>query len=249
MTRKRKISGKSSRHARQRHRHREAESAVGQVRGHPEGRRPLEIRASRTRRKRRLRRSARPRAEIQHLHQHQAKTSPTGSMPITASKSFISPLLEAYSNPGEKQDEFKARVTQTAREKRDAAIEELREKTAKGDQIPRSQGRQSRAQGRNAKAQASSATLSTVVSDRQQHPGCVLRPQSGPASSKGKHHQQRQPRHAKESLGGRKPPKPSSKPSRPTWPNSNSRLADDTQKIRDQYDPAALTLEPSSSRP
>jgi len=42
-----------------------------------------------------------------------------------------SPLLEAYSNPGETLDQFKARVTQTARELRDKAIEDLRAKVAK----------------------------------------------------------------------------------------------------------------------
>jgi hypothetical protein len=36
----------------------------------------------------------------------------------------FSPLLEAYSNPGEAVDAFKARIAQTAREKRDAAIQE-----------------------------------------------------------------------------------------------------------------------------
>jgi hypothetical protein len=39
------------------------------------------------------------------------------------------------------------------------------------------------------------------------------------------------------------PPKANSNPSSPRWPTLEKQLADDTQKIRDQYDPAVLVLE------
>lgn len=76
----------------------------------------------------------------------------------------FSPLLEAYSNPGEKVDEFKARITQTARELRDKAIEELRAKAAKtlkslGDKQAKAQLKVD-----TQKQQASSAKLSAAVS-------------------------------------------------------------------------------------
>ena len=77
---------------------------------------------------------------------------------------FHSPLLDAYSNPGERQDEFQARVMQTAREQRDAAIEELRAKAAKAMQTLESKAVKATAKVETQKAQASSATMSTVVS-------------------------------------------------------------------------------------
>lgn len=77
---------------------------------------------------------------------------------------FHSPLLDAYSNPGERQDEFQARVMHTAREQRDAAIEELRAKAAKAMQTLESKAVKATAKVETQKAQASSATMSTVVS-------------------------------------------------------------------------------------
>jgi hypothetical protein len=76
----------------------------------------------------------------------------------------FSPLLEAYSNPGEKVDEFKARITQTARELRDKAIEELRAKAAKT--LKSLDDKQAKAQLKvdTQKQQASSAKLSAAVS-------------------------------------------------------------------------------------
>jgi hypothetical protein len=75
----------------------------------------------------------------------------------------FSPLLEAFSNPGEKVDEFKARITQTARELRDQAVEELREKTAKS--LKSIEAKQTKAATKvdAQKAQASSAKLATAV--------------------------------------------------------------------------------------
>lgn len=76
----------------------------------------------------------------------------------------FSPLLKTGSNPGEKLDEFRARVAHTARELRDQAIEELRAKTAKS--LKTLQDREMRAQIKvdAQKSQATSAKLSTAVS-------------------------------------------------------------------------------------
>jgi len=75
-----------------------------------------------------------------------------------------SPLLEAYSNPGEKVDEFKARITQTARELRDKAIEELRAKAAKTVKSLEDKATKAQLKVDTQKQQASSAKLSAAVS-------------------------------------------------------------------------------------
>ncbi len=73
------------------------------------------------------------------------------------------PLLGAYSNVGESQADFRVRVTQTARELRDKAVEELRAKL--GKQAKSIQDDLERAIGKlqSQKAASSSATLSTVA--------------------------------------------------------------------------------------
>jgi hypothetical protein len=75
--------------------------------------------------------------------------------------------------------------------------------------------------------------------DRQQPPGRVHGPQI--QHPQNQHHQQRQPRHARV-LGG-EGRRSRARTVKADMAELESRLADETQKIRDQYDPAALTLE------
>jgi hypothetical protein len=74
-----------------------------------------------------------------------------------------SPLLDAYSNPGEPLDKFKARIAQTAREQRDAAIEELRAKSGKALKSLQEKITKIYDKMEAEKAQASSAKLKTVM--------------------------------------------------------------------------------------
>lgn len=158
---------------------------------------------------------------------------------------FYSPLLEAYSNPGEKQDEFKARVTQTAREQRDAAIEELRAKAAKATQSLEAKAVKASAKVETQKAQASSATMSTVVSVGSSILGALLGRKSGIGAAasliKGSTvtsatRVMKERREAAAAEG-------ELEALQAEMAELEKQLADDTQKIRDQYDPAALTLE------
>ncbi len=74
-----------------------------------------------------------------------------------------SPLLDAYSNFGESVADFRIRVTQTARELRDKAVEELRADMAK--QVETLKNRYNKAMQKvdTQKSQASSAKLSTIM--------------------------------------------------------------------------------------
>lgn len=158
---------------------------------------------------------------------------------------YFSPLLESYSNPGEKQDEFKARVTQSAREQRDAAIEELRAKTAKATQSLEAKAVKANAKVETQKAQASSATMSTVVSIGSSILGAFLGRKSGigaaaslikgsTVNSAGRAMRERREAAAAEG---------ELEAIQAEVAELEKQLADDTQKIRDQYDPATLTLE------
>ncbi|MFM2168661.1 MAG: hypothetical protein RIS79_3032 [Verrucomicrobiota bacterium] len=158
---------------------------------------------------------------------------------------FYSPLLEAYSNPGEKQDEFKARITQAAREQRDAAIEELRAKAAKATRSLEARVVKASAKFETQKAQASSATMSTLVSVGGSILGALFGRKSGLGAAasliKGSTvnsatrvmKERREAAAAEDELEA----------VQAEIAELEKQLTEDTQKIRDQYDPAALTHE------
>lgn len=156
-----------------------------------------------------------------------------------------SPLLEAYSNPGEKVDEFKARIAQTARELRDKAIEELREKTAKALKSIEDKASKAQAKVETQKAQASSAKLSAAVSIGTSILGAFLGRKSGlgAVSSLMKGSTvttaSRVMREGQEAAAA----EAELKSLEQDIADLNKTLEDETQKIRDQYDPATLALE------
>lgn len=158
---------------------------------------------------------------------------------------FFSPLLEAFSNPGEKVDEFKARVTQTARELRDQAVEELREKTAKAVKALEAKAVKAEAKVETQKAQASSATLSGLMTIGTSILGAVFGRKSGLSAAtsvlKGSTvnsatRVMRERREAAAAAG-------ELQALQEEVTELEKQLADETQKIRDQYDPATLVLE------
>ena len=152
---------------------------------------------------------------------------------------FFSPLLEVYSNPGEKQDEFKVRITQTTREQRDAAIEELRTKTAKSMKSLQDKADKAASKVEVQQAQASSAKLSTAVEIGSTILGAFFGRKTNlvkasTISSASRAWKEgadvKAAEHELESI-------------KADIAELEKQIADDTQKIRDQYDPATLVFE------
>ncbi|HEY1082417.1 MAG TPA: DUF87 domain-containing protein, partial [Prosthecobacter sp.] len=160
----------------------------------------------------------------------------------------FSPLLETFSNPGEKADEFKARITQRARELRDEAIETLREKTGKA--LKSLDEKEIRAQTKvdTQKSQATSAKLSTAVSIGTSLLGAFFGRKGGIASvakastvnSAARVMRESQEAAAAEAELGRL---------QADKADLEKQLNDDIQQIRDQYDPTALALETAKLTP
>ncbi|MCA1963767.1 MAG: DUF87 domain-containing protein [Prosthecobacter sp.] len=153
-----------------------------------------------------------------------------------------SPLLDAYSNPGEKVDEFKARITQTARELRDKAIEELRAKAAKTIKSLEDKAAKAQLKVDTQKQQATSAKLSAAVSIGTSLLGAFLGRKSGISSLVKSSHvtsASRVMREGQEAAAA----EAELKAVMEEIASLNQTLEDETQKIRDQYDPASLTLE------
>ncbi|MEN3942140.1 DUF87 domain-containing protein [Prosthecobacter sp. SYSU 5D2] len=154
----------------------------------------------------------------------------------------FSPLLEAYSHPGEKVDEFKARITQTARELRDEAVEELREKTAKVLKSLEAKAIRAQAKVDTQKGQATSAKISTAVSIGSSLLGALFGRKRGIASmakvstvnSASRVMRESQEVAAAEAELGR---------IEAEMAEVEKQMADASQQIRDQYDPATLVLE------
>ncbi|MEZ5384706.1 MAG: DUF87 domain-containing protein [Prosthecobacter sp.] len=152
---------------------------------------------------------------------------------------YYSPLLDAYSNPGEKQDEFKARITQTTREKRDAAIEELRQKTEKALKSLEAKAAKAELKVETQKSQATSAKLSTVVQIGSSLLGAFMGRKSSLLKTSTISSASRVMRESSEA----KAAEAELDRVKADMADVEKQLADDTQKIRDQYDPAVLTLE------
>lgn len=72
-------------------------------------------------------------------------------------------LLDTYSNLGETEGDFRARVTQTARELRDQAVEALKQKAARQTKSAEDDLARALAKVDAEKSQATSATISTVA--------------------------------------------------------------------------------------
>ena len=152
---------------------------------------------------------------------------------------FYSPLLEAYSNPGEKQDEFKARITQTAREQRDTAIEELRTKTAKAMKSLQDKAEKTAGKVDVQQAQSSGAKLSAAVQIGTTLLGMFM----GRKGSAVKASTITSASHAWKESQDVKAAQNELDSLKADIAELEKQIADETQKIRDQYDPAALTFE------
>jgi hypothetical protein len=156
-----------------------------------------------------------------------------------------SPVLEAYSNPGEKVDEFKARIAQTARELRDKAIEELREKTTKTLKSIEDKAIKAQVKVDTQKSQANTAKLSAAVSIGTSILGAFLGRKSGLGAigsmMKGSSFTSasRVMRKSQEAAAA----EAELVRFQQDMANLNKTLEDETQKIRDQFDLTTLALE------
>ena len=152
---------------------------------------------------------------------------------------FFSPLLELYSNPGEKQDEFKVRITQTTREQRDAAIEELRTKTAKTMKSLQDKAEKAASKVDVQQAQSSGAKLSAAV----EIGGSILGAIFGRKTSLVKASTLNSASRAWKEGADVKAAQSELESVKADMAELEKQIADDTQKIRDQYDPATLAFE------
>lgn len=156
-----------------------------------------------------------------------------------------SPVLNAYSNPGEKVDEFKARITQTARELRDQAIEELRVKTARTVKSLEDKVAKARVKVDTQKSQASSAKISAAVNIGTSILGAFFGRKSGLGAvgslMKGSNVNSatRVMREDQEAAAAEAQLSALDE----DMAELNRTLEDETRKIREQFDPTTLTLE------
>lgn len=153
-----------------------------------------------------------------------------------------SPLLEAYSNPGEKVDEFKARITQTARELRDQAIEELRAKAAKSLKSLEDKAAKAQLKVETQQQQATSAKLSAAVSIGTSLLGAFLGRKSGLGGlvkSSNITSASRVMREGQEAAAAAA----ELQSLHDDMAELNKALEDEVQRLRDQYDPTSLVLE------
>lgn len=156
-----------------------------------------------------------------------------------------SPLLEAFSNPGESAGDFRVRIAQTAREVRDKMIEELRDKYGKKVKDLEAKAAKAMDKLETQKAQASSAKLQTAISVGTSILGALFGRKSGisaatsvvrGSSVSGMSRAWKESREASAAEGELERVKAE-------MGEIETQIADETQKIRDQYDPTTMTLE------
>lgn len=158
------------------------------------------------------------------------------------------PLLETYSNPGEVAGDFRARMSQTAREKRDAAVAELKEKY--GKKIKSLEDNLTRAMAKvdTQKAQASSAKLNTAIQIGSSLLGALFGRKSGASSlmkattvtSATRAWREGQDVSAAEAELGKL---------KAEYEALNQEAEAEVQKLQQQYDPTALVLETTRMTP
>ncbi len=76
---------------------------------------------------------------------------------------FFSPLIKAYSNPGELEGDFKARMAHAVREARDKAVDDLKAKSVKAVKALETKVIKAMEKVETQKAQASSAKMATIM--------------------------------------------------------------------------------------
>lgn len=156
-----------------------------------------------------------------------------------------SPLLEAYSKIGESPADFRVRVGQTARELRDQAVEELRAKLTKQAKAIEDKATKAMAKLDTQKSQANTAKLSTVV----QIGGSILGAFFGRKGSMLSSTNINKVGSAWRESGDVAAAEAEVERYRTELKALDQQLTDETQRIRDQYDPTALVFESAKLTP
>jgi Skp family chaperone for outer membrane proteins len=162
------------------------------------------------------------------------------------------PLLETYSNLGETAGDFRARMAQTAREQRDAAVTELRTKLGKKVKDLEDDITKAMSKVEAQKSQANSAKLSTAIQIGTSLLGAFLgRKSSGLAGAasliKGTTVNSAS-RAWKEGQDVDAAQAELSK-LKMDYDALNKQLEDEVKALQDKYDPAALALETTKLTP
>ncbi len=162
-----------------------------------------------------------------------------------------SPLLDAWSNPGETLDQFKARITTTARELRDKAIEDLRAKTAKTVKALEDKMTKALDKMETQKAQASSAKLQTAIQIGTGLLGALFGRKGGMGAIGGIAKSTTVSSASRAWKEGREAASAEAELDRmkAEYEAIHRQVEDETQSIRDKYDPTTLAVETQKITP
>lgn len=160
-------------------------------------------------------------------------------------EAHFSPLLGTYSNFGETQADFRVRVSQVARELRDKAVEELRAKMVKQAKAIETKAAKAMQKVDTQKAQASSAKWSTAAAIGGSLLGALFGRKGGLVSATNVSRVGSVMRESKEAAAAEQEVELYKQELKAL----DQQLEDETQKIRDQYDPTALVLETAKLTP
>lgn len=162
-----------------------------------------------------------------------------------------SPLLGAFSNPGESAADFRVRIAQTAREIRDKMIDELREKYGKKIKDLETKAAKAMDKVEVQKSQASSAKIATAVQVGQSILGALFGRKSGmtAATSLMRGSSVTSVSRAMKESRDAEMAEQDVERLKAEMGEIEKQIADETQKIRDQYDPTTMTLETTKLTP
>ncbi len=158
---------------------------------------------------------------------------------------FFSPLLEEYSNIGESQADFRTRAAQSARESRDQAVEDLKAKLGKQAKSIMDDVNDAMAKADAQKAQASGAMLSSAVSVGASLLNSFLGRKTALVTATTINNASR----AWKERGEAAAAESNIEALKQQLKDLDAQLEEGTQKIRDQYDPTNIVLEPTKLSP
>jgi hypothetical protein len=157
----------------------------------------------------------------------------------------FSPLLDAYSNFGESEADFRIRVSQTARELRDQAVEDLRAKMMKQAKSIEDKRARALQKVNTQKSQASTAKWSTAAAIGGSLLSAFFGRKSSVVSATNVRRVGTAVRESQDVAAAEQEVERCNQDLKAL----EQQLADETQKIRDQYDPTALVFETAKLSP
>ncbi len=158
---------------------------------------------------------------------------------------FYSPLLDEYSNIGETQADFRTRASQSARESRDQAVDDLKNKLGKQAKSIMDDVNDAMAKADAQKSQASSAMMSTAVSVGASLLNSFLGRKTALVTATTINSASR----AWKERGEASAAESNIEALKQQLKDLDTQLEEGSQKIRDQYDPTNIVLEPTKLSP